>query len=123
MNERELKQELKAWAYAMGYAVLGDNCGGIITTLLQRKGLMATRKHLSAAAKAGDPKAYVGGILRQASDEINNACKIGDRMGNYEWDGSKWKEFEESRVRRNDEVAAKHGYQRNGENYVKTAET
>lgn len=93
MNERELKQECKDWAYAMGYAVLGDGVGGLITTLLQRKGLRQTRSILSAAAKKADRKAYIGGILRDATDDLNKV-EVGTRMGLYEWDGGKWKRIE-----------------------------
>ncbi len=92
MNEKLMQEKLKALSYKFGYALLGDSAGGLISTLLKRKGsLFDTLDCLAAAAKSGNARDYIGGVLRKAGQDLNKNVKIGDRMGNYEWDGGKWR--------------------------------
>lgn len=95
MNDALLNEKLKGIAYKLGYLVWGDKSGGAMTTnLLKRQGYWDAIDALCAALKAADPRDYMGGVLRKASNGLNNQTAIGTRMGKYEWDGSKWKAIE-----------------------------
>src|SRR5215469_11197113 len=91
-REREIKQFSIKMLFEYGKEILGQNAGGVISTLMKRKGIEQTFEAIKRSAKAQNPNEYIGGVLKQISNTINDGVEIGTRMGNYVWDGGKWRE-------------------------------
>lgn len=83
----------KDWAFLCFFNIMKDkSAGGMITEILKLGSQRAYEIAKDAATKA-DPKQYIAAILKKKVDEINDKVPVGTRMGDYEWDGNKWKKW------------------------------
>ncbi len=83
----EWKDLAEKLLFDYGKSVLGKNAGGMITMLLRARGIDGARNVIRAASEKQDPREYIGAALRE---KANEGVRLGERMGNYEWNGSRW---------------------------------
>lgn len=91
----EWKAEAERLLFDFGKRVLGQNSGGLITKLMQLRGISGARLVLKMAAEKSDPREYVGAALREKKAD---APQVGEIWGHGKWarrwTGSRWAEVE-----------------------------
>lgn len=85
----EWKELAEKLLFDFGKVVLGKKSGGLIVKLLHERGIDGARNVIKAASEKENAREYITGAMRENGE---GKVQIGDELGGYVWNGSRWAE-------------------------------